>query len=85
MEILAFEFRHDRGETPFSHLVLVRSRPLLASLLRFLRFPVGLTVRVNFTPRSSGGTTIASRGATGFFERTCVPLSENSFSLLFFT
>ena len=49
MEISLFKFRHDRGETPFSHLVLVRSRPNVASLLRFLRFPVGLTVRVNFT------------------------------------
>jgi len=43
VEISSFEFRHDRGETPFSHLVLVRSRPNAASLLRFLRFPVGLT------------------------------------------
>ncbi len=49
MEISSLEVRHDRGETPFSSLVLVRSRPYLASLLRFPRFSVGLTVRVNFT------------------------------------
>jgi hypothetical protein len=80
VEISSFEFRLDQVEIPFSFLVLVRSRTIVASLLRFLRFPVGLTARVNFTPRSSGGTTVTSRGATGFFERTCVPLSENNFS-----
>ncbi len=35
MEILSFEFRLDQVETPFSFLVLVRSRPIVASLLRF--------------------------------------------------
>ena len=65
VEILRFEFRHDRGETSFSSLLLVRSRPDVASLFRFLRFPVGLTVRVDFTRDRRGVPPLLVGGPRG--------------------
>lgn len=80
VEISSVEFEHDRVETPFFISWLGCHRPSLTSSLSFPRLSRRAHRSCGLRTKSSGGTTDTSRGATGFFERTCVLPSENSFS-----